>query len=84
MVDAEEAASFEEGYINESDPSVLRFLIASRCMPGPGGALTPIVQLSGFPNSGDRQAYQPGAATGAAVDQGCAWKERGDGRQFRA
>ncbi|KAL4854527.1 Carotene epsilon-monooxygenase [Chlorella vulgaris] len=30
MVDAEEAASFEEGYINDSDPSVLRFLIASR------------------------------------------------------
>ena len=30
MVDAEEQASFEEGYINDSDPSVLRFLIASR------------------------------------------------------
>ncbi|KAL4446664.1 hypothetical protein ABPG77_007908 [Micractinium sp. CCAP 211/92] len=30
MVDAEEAAQFEEGYINEADPSVLRFLIASR------------------------------------------------------
>ena len=30
MVDAEEAAAFEEGYINDSDPSVLRFLIASR------------------------------------------------------
>ncbi len=31
MVEAEEAAqSFDEGYINESDPSVLRFLIASR------------------------------------------------------
>lgn len=30
MVDAEEAASFQEGYINDSDPSVLRFLIASR------------------------------------------------------
>ena len=30
MVDAEEAASFTEGYINDSDPSVLRFLIASR------------------------------------------------------
>lgn len=30
MVDAEEQASFQEGYINDSDPSVLRFLIASR------------------------------------------------------
>ena len=32
MVEAEEEAAqgFEEGYINESDPSVLRFLIASR------------------------------------------------------
>ena len=31
MVDAEEAAaSFDEGYINDSDPSILRFLIASR------------------------------------------------------
>ncbi|CAL8471950.1 g11492 [Coccomyxa elongata] len=30
MVDAEEQASFGEGYINEADPSVLRFLIASR------------------------------------------------------
>ena len=30
MVDAEEAASFGEGYMNEADPSVLRFLIASR------------------------------------------------------
>ena len=25
-----QAAAFDEGYINESDPSVLRFLIASR------------------------------------------------------
>ena len=32
MVDAEEAASFGEGYINDTDPSVLRFLIASRCV----------------------------------------------------
>ena len=35
MVDAEEAergrVGFEEGYLNEADPSVLRFLIASRC-----------------------------------------------------
>ncbi|KAL3153385.1 hypothetical protein ABBQ38_011724 [Trebouxia sp. C0009 RCD-2024] len=30
MVDAEEQARFEEGYINEGDPSILRFLIASR------------------------------------------------------
>ena len=30
-MEAEEAAqSFDDGYINESDPSVLRFLIASR------------------------------------------------------
>lgn len=36
MVDAEEAergrVGFEEGYLNEADPSVLRFLIASRCL----------------------------------------------------
>lgn len=30
MVDDEEQARFEEGYINEGDPSILRFLIASR------------------------------------------------------
>lgn len=35
MVDAEQSASFEEGYINESDPSILRFLIASRHVPSP-------------------------------------------------
>lgn len=29
-MDAEEQASFQEGYVNDSDPSVLRFLIASR------------------------------------------------------
>ena len=28
--EAEAAQDFEEGYINDSDPSVLRFLIASR------------------------------------------------------
>ncbi len=38
MVDEEERQSaagtgFEEGYLNEADPSVLRFLIASRCGP---------------------------------------------------
>ena len=33
MVEAEQEAAqdFGEGYINDSDPSVLRFLIASRC-----------------------------------------------------
>ncbi|KAK9823343.1 hypothetical protein WJX72_002053 [[Myrmecia] bisecta] len=30
MVDAEGQVQFDEGYINEADPSVLRFLIASR------------------------------------------------------
>lgn len=30
IVDAEEQADFEEGYVNTADPSVLRFLIASR------------------------------------------------------
>ena len=48
MVDAEEAASFEEGYINESDPSVLRFLIASRCVPHRRGA----------PRSAERYSHQ--------------------------
>jgi hypothetical protein len=38
MVDAEdEAAAFDEGYVNDSDPSVLRFLIASRHADGWAG-----------------------------------------------